>query len=57
LNSSRNPSETGERDVRLVDQAQLVAAFQAWSRDKARPPAEHLGELPLIQLKHSRTTS
>jgi hypothetical protein len=28
--------------VGLVDQGQLVAAFQAWTRDKARPLAEHL---------------
>jgi DNA-directed RNA polymerase specialized sigma24 family protein len=26
----------------LIDQGQLVAAFQAWTRDKARPLAEHL---------------
>src|SRR5262245_17570563 len=26
----------------LVDQVQLVAAFQAWTRDKSRPLAEHL---------------
>jgi eukaryotic-like serine/threonine-protein kinase len=26
----------------LIDKAQLVAAFQAWSRDRARPLAEHL---------------
>jgi eukaryotic-like serine/threonine-protein kinase len=26
----------------LIDQVQLVAAFQAWTRDKARPLAEHL---------------
>lgn len=26
----------------LIDQAQLVAAFQAWTREKARPPADHL---------------
>jgi eukaryotic-like serine/threonine-protein kinase len=25
----------------LIDQGQLVAAFQAWTRDKARPLAEH----------------
>ena len=34
--------------VGLIDQAQLVAAFQAWARDKARPLADHLvarGEL------------
>jgi serine/threonine-protein kinase len=28
--------------VGLIDQAQLVAAFQAWARDKARPLANHL---------------
>src|SRR3954452_18753513 len=26
----------------LIDHVQLVAAFQAWTRDKARPLAEHL---------------
>ena len=26
----------------LIDQGQLVAAFQAWTRDKARSLAEHL---------------
>jgi HEAT repeat protein len=26
----------------LIDPVQLVAAFQAWTRDKARPLAEHL---------------
>src|SRR5262245_23062779 len=26
----------------LIDQVQLVAAFQAWTRDKVRPLAEHL---------------
>ena len=26
----------------LIDQDQLVAAFQAWTRDKARPLADHL---------------
>ena len=26
----------------LIDQGQLVAAFQAWTRDKVRPLAEHL---------------
>ncbi len=30
--------------VGLVEQAQLVAAFQAWASDKARPLAEHLAE-------------
>ena len=28
--------------VGLIDQAQLVAAFQAWVRDKSRPLADHL---------------
>ena len=26
----------------LIDQGQLVAAFQAWTRDRTRPLAEHL---------------
>jgi hypothetical protein len=26
----------------LIDQVQLVAAFQAWTRDRARPLADHL---------------
>src|SRR3954464_13350157 len=26
----------------LIDHVQLVAAFQSWTRDKARPLAEHL---------------
>ncbi len=30
--------------VGLVDQSQLVAAFQAWARDKSRPLCDHLGE-------------
>jgi eukaryotic-like serine/threonine-protein kinase len=30
--------------VGLIDQAQLVAAFQAWARDKARPLADHLAK-------------
>jgi len=30
--------------VGLIDQAQLVAAFQAWTRDKARPLADHLAD-------------
>jgi hypothetical protein len=29
--------------VGLIDQAQLVAAFQSWAREKARPLAGHLG--------------
>src|SRR5262249_3555400 len=28
--------------VGLIDQGQLVAAFQAWTRDRARPLAEYL---------------
>ena len=28
--------------VGLIDQAQLVTAFQAWARDKSRPLADHL---------------
>jgi hypothetical protein len=31
--------------VGLIDQTQLVAAFHAWTRDKARPLADHLGVL------------
>src|SRR5262245_23121320 len=30
--------------VGLIDQAQLVAAFQAWARDKSRPLADHLAD-------------
>ena len=30
--------------VGLIDQAQLVAAFQAWARDKSRSLADHLSE-------------
>ena len=30
--------------VGLVDQAQLVAAFQAWARDKSRPLADYLSQ-------------
>ena len=30
--------------VGLIDQAQLVAAFQAWARDKGRPMADYLAE-------------
>lgn len=30
--------------VGLIDQAQLVAAFQAWARDKRRPLADHLAD-------------
>src|SRR5262245_7786741 len=28
--------------VGLIDQGQLLAAFQAWTRDQTRPLAEHL---------------
>ena len=28
--------------IGLIDQGQLVAAFQAWTRDKGRPMADHL---------------
>ncbi|HQZ16056.1 MAG TPA: hypothetical protein PLD86_04185, partial [Vicinamibacteria bacterium] len=28
----------------LITQAQLVAAFQAWTRDKTRPLAEHFAD-------------
>ncbi len=30
--------------VGLIEQAQLVAAFQAWARDKARPLSDHLAD-------------
>ena len=30
--------------VGLIDQAELVAAFQAWARDKTRPLSDHLSE-------------
>ena len=30
--------------IGLIDQAQLVAAFQAWTLEKDRPLAEHLGD-------------
>src|SRR5262245_29293741 len=39
----------------LIDHVQLVAAFQSWTRDKARPLAEHLvarGDLDAEQLSH-----
>src|SRR5262245_1724951 len=45
------PPMTADRDllfglialqVGLIDQGQLVAAFQAWARDKARPLAAYL---------------
>ena len=31
----------------LIQQAQLVAAFHAWTCDKARPLAEHLLEVEI----------
>ena len=30
--------------IGLIDQAQLVAAFEAWVRDEARPLADHLAD-------------
>jgi eukaryotic-like serine/threonine-protein kinase len=30
--------------VGLIDQSQLVAAFQAWARDKSRPLSDHLAD-------------
>ena len=44
----------------LIDQGQLVAAFQAWTRDKARPLADHLvarGDLDAEQRPASRPWS
>src|SRR6185369_7328267 len=47
----RSPVMAADRDllfgllalqVGLIDQGQLVAAFQAWTRDKGRPLADHL---------------
>src|SRR5262245_29271484 len=35
--------------VGLIDQSQLVAAFQAWARDKNRPLADHLGERGVLE--------
>ncbi len=35
--------------VGLVDQSQLVAAFQAWARDTRRPLADHLGERGVLK--------
>jgi len=37
--------------VGLIDQAQLVAAFHAWTRDKARPLADHLQALYVQTMK------
>jgi hypothetical protein len=36
----------------LIDQAQLVAAFQSWTRDKDRPLADHLVALGYLDLAH-----
>jgi serine/threonine-protein kinase len=36
----------------LIDQAQLVAAFHAWTRDKGRPLAEHLVVLGHLDPAH-----
>jgi len=36
----------------LIDQAQLVAAFHAWARDKARPLADHLVALGHLDAAH-----
>jgi serine/threonine-protein kinase len=36
----------------LIDQAQLVAAFHAWTRDKARPLADHLVVLGHLDVAH-----
>ena len=45
----------------LADQAGLVAAFQAWSRDKRRPLADHMQGLGLIDaatnMSRARRTS
>jgi eukaryotic-like serine/threonine-protein kinase len=30
--------------IGLIDQGQLVAAFQAWTRNRSRPLAAHLGD-------------
>ena len=40
----------------LIDQGQLMLAFQAWSRDKSRSLADHLearGDLTRRQASHS----
>ena len=36
--------------VGLINQAQLVAAFQAWARDKARPLADYLADQAGLEL-------
>jgi serine/threonine protein kinase/tetratricopeptide (TPR) repeat protein len=36
----------------LIDQAQLVAAFQSWTRDKGRPLADHLVGLGYLDRAH-----
>jgi serine/threonine-protein kinase len=36
----------------LIDQAQLVAAFHAWARDKSRPLADHLVALGHLEPAH-----
>ncbi len=36
----------------LIDQAQLVATFQSWTRDKDRPLADHLVELGYLDRAH-----
>jgi eukaryotic-like serine/threonine-protein kinase len=36
----------------IIDQAQLVAAFHAWTRDKARPLAEHIVALGHLDPAH-----
>src|SRR5436190_5872694 len=36
----------------LIDQAQLVAAFHAWTRDKAQPLADHLVTLGHLDPAH-----
>src|SRR5947207_6589137 len=38
--------------VGLIDQSQLVAAFHAWTRDKARPLADHLVDLGHLGSAH-----
>ena len=40
--------------VGLIDQAQLVAAFHAWTRDKARPLADHLQALGHLDAEQHR---
>ena len=36
----------------LIDQGQLVAAFHSWTRDKARPLADHLVSLGHLDAAH-----